>query len=95
VTASGVVAVLGSVLTLLGLSIGLLGLLIVPMPPNAQVPPGIRAMSLSMLFIFMACAVFGIVAGVGLLRLKNWRVFLRWSGVELQFSSRDLPCCSL
>jgi hypothetical protein len=82
------VAIVGSVFTLLSLSIGLFGLLIVPMPPNAQVPPGMRAMSLAMLFIFMVCAVFGIVTGVGLLRLKNWaRVsVLIWSGITVFFA---------
>jgi len=82
------VAILGSVLTLLGLSLGLFGLLIVAMPPNAQTPPGIRAMSLAMLFIFMACAVFGIVTGVGLLRLKNWARIsaLVWSGITVFFA---------
>jgi hypothetical protein len=55
--ASGIVAVLGSVLTLLGLSLGLVRLLIAPMPPNAQMPAGIWVMAPAMLFMFIACAV--------------------------------------
>jgi len=45
-------------------------------------------MSLAMLFIFMACAVFGIVTGVGLLRLKNWARIsaLVWSGITVFFA---------
>jgi hypothetical protein len=58
------------------------------MPPNAQMRPGIRALSLAMLFIFMACAAFGIVTGVGLLRLKNWARIsaLVWSGITVFFA---------
>jgi hypothetical protein len=88
VTASGIVAILGSVLTLLGLSLGLFGLLIAPMPPNAQMPAGMRVISLAMLLFFMACAVFGIVTGVGLLHLKNWARIsaLAWSGITVFFT---------
>ena len=45
-------------------------------------------MSLAMLFIFMACAVFGIVTGAGLLRLKNWARIsvLIWSGITVCFA---------
>jgi hypothetical protein len=46
-------------------------------------------MSLAMLFIFMACAVFGIVSGVGLLRLKHWARIsaLVWSGITVFFAA--------
>jgi hypothetical protein len=46
-------------------------------------------MSLAMLFIFMACAVFGIVSGVRLLRLKHWARIsaLVWSGITVFFAA--------
>jgi hypothetical protein len=91
------VVILGSVLTLLGLLISLFGVLAFPKPPNAQMPPGIRVISLAMLFIFMACAVFRIVTGVGLLRLKNWvRISaLLWSEITIFFAGFALLLSSI
>jgi hypothetical protein len=45
------VAIIGSILTLLGLSLGLLGLFIAPMPPNDPMPAAVHALAFVLLFL--------------------------------------------
>src|SRR2546421_1970833 len=94
VVAAGVVAIVGSVLSLLGVMFALLGFLLMPatsssdgVPPTVAVPAAARTMGEVVAIFFLALAIFGIFAGVGLLRLKEWaRVStLIWSGITVFF----------
>jgi hypothetical protein len=97
VTAAGIVAILGSVLTVLGVLMGLAGLLLVPHVRGAlRLPFFARTVAIVMMCAFLGVAVFGIFAGVGLLRLKNWAriATLVWAGIAAPFSAPILlfPC---
>src|SRR6202035_4629467 len=61
-----------SILSIFGLLLAILGVLLVPTPENTQVHGAIHALTMFLLILFLACAVFGIFTGVGLLRLRNW-----------------------
>jgi hypothetical protein len=90
VTAAGIVAILGSVLTVIGVLMGLAGLLLVPSLGGApQIPFFARTLAIVMMCAFLGVAVFGIFAGVGLLRLKNWAriATLVWAGIAAPFSA--------
>jgi hypothetical protein len=84
VMAAGVVAILGSVVTAIGILIGMMGLLLSFGRPNPmEAVPGIRTMTAAMMVIFFAITVWGAFSGVGLIRFRNWaRVsVLVWAGI--------------
>jgi hypothetical protein len=84
VMASGVIAILGSVVTAIGILIGLMGFLLSTAYPNpAAAMPGIREMTMAMLVVSFAIAIWGAFSGVGLIRLRNWARIsvLVWAGV--------------
>jgi hypothetical protein len=90
VTASGVIAIAGSVLVLLGGAMGLLGMLMAPMNRvNPPLPPLARAMAEVTVAFILGLGVFGALSGIGLLRLKNWARIstLVWSGVTVVIST--------
>jgi hypothetical protein len=83
VVASGVIAIIGSLLAAIGVLIGTAGLLFAPIPrPRASVP-GVRSIAMIMMAVFFAIAIWGIISGVGLLRFRNWARMsvLVWSGM--------------
>jgi hypothetical protein len=93
VTAAGVVAIIGSVLTALGVLLGLFGLFIAPALPNApQSPLPLRTLTMSMMFVFLGVAIGGVFTGVGLLRLKDWARIsvLVWAGITAPISMLSL-----
>lgn len=83
VTASGVIAILGSTMTAIGVLVSTVGILFMPMARPGREVPGMRAIELLMMAIFFAIAVWGIGTGVGLLRFRNWARIsvLVWSGI--------------
>ncbi len=86
VTASGVIAILGSTVAAIGVLLGTVGVLILP-PPRARVP-GILPIMFVMMAAFFAITVWGIFAGIGLLRFRNWARMsvLVWSGMTAPIS---------
>lgn len=90
VTAAGVVAIIGSVVTVLGVLFGLFGLLIASrLPSGPQSLPAARTLALATMALFLGVAVFGIFTGVGLLRFKNWARIsaLVWAGITAPIST--------
>lgn len=86
VTASGVVAIVGSVLVLLGATMGLMGMLIAPMSETRPAMPHFTlAIAEGMLACVLALGIFGVFSGVGLVRLKNWAriATLVWASVTV------------
>jgi len=83
VIAAAVVAIAGSVLTILVFSLVLLSFALVG---SAQTPetPAFLKIALEIMFVLFLCvAIFGVVTGVGLIRLRNWARIsaLVWAGV--------------
>jgi hypothetical protein len=93
IIASAIVAILGSLLTLLTASLGFIGL---SLPKTASAtaaqPPGIHAISLITLAIIFGFGIFGIFCAVALWRLRNWArmAFLIYSGVMVFFCAFSL-----
>src|ERR1700761_5803277 len=88
VMASGIIAILGSVITAIGVLIGVMGFLLSSAYPNRTAAiPGIRSMTITMMFFFFAVAVWGAFSGVGLIRLRNWARIsvLTWAGITAPF----------
>jgi hypothetical protein len=73
VMASGVVAILGSVVTAIGILIGMVGLFLSFGRPNPmETIPGVRAITAAMMVVFFAITIWGAFSGVGLIRFRNW-----------------------
>lgn len=84
VTAAGVVALIVSVLVLLGTALAAIAFLTVPISQAApQFPSFARNLAVGSMALFAGLAVFGVFTGIGVLRLKNWaRIsMLVWSGI--------------
>jgi hypothetical protein len=93
VMASGVIAILGSLVTAIGILIGMMGLLLtsrLPNPNPMDAMPGLRVMTAAIMAIFFAITIWGAFSGVGLIRLRNWARIsvLVWSGIAA-------PMCAL
>jgi hypothetical protein len=89
VTASGVIAILGSLVTAIGILIGIMGMLLASRFPNPEMEtmPGIRAMIVAVMAIFFGITVWGAFSGVGLIRFRNWARIsvLVWAGLMAPF----------
>ncbi len=93
VTASAVIAIIGSVFTILLGGFAILGALLMrtmpnlPTTPAQPVPP--VAFLLAESVLFLGFGVWGIASAVGLLRLKNWAriCFLEYAGLLCVFSA--------
>jgi hypothetical protein len=84
VMASGVVAILGSVVSAIGILIGMMGLFLSFGRPNPmETIPGVRAITALMMVVFFSIAIWGAFSGVGLIRFRNWARIsvLIWAGV--------------
>src|ERR1700743_2522567 len=84
VMAAGVIAILGSVVTAIGILIAMMGLLIsFGQPSPFEQMPEIRVMSIVFLVEGFAIAIWGAFSGVGLIRSKNWASIsvLVWAGI--------------
>lgn len=84
VTASGVIAILGSLFTAIGVLIGLMGLLVsFGYSSPAATIPGVRAITAAIMVFFLAVAIWGAFSGVGVIRFRNWaRIsLLVWAGI--------------
>jgi hypothetical protein len=94
VIASGVVAILGSLLALIGSGFGLAGLLLVKMPATLpEQPPFVRIAGIGSMALGIACALFGIATGIGLLLLRNWARIsaMVWAGICFFFGLIGIP----
>jgi hypothetical protein len=88
VMASGIIAILGSLVTAMGILIGVIGLFLssrYPSPMDAM--PELRIVTMAVMAFFFAVTIWGAFSGVGLIRLRNWaRVsVLVWSGITAPF----------
>lgn len=87
ITAAGVVAIIGSVLVLLGAALGLIGILIIaPVSGTGPaVPRFTKFIAEGTIAFILALGILGVFTGVGLLRLRNWARIstLVWSGVTV------------
>jgi hypothetical protein len=84
--AAGVVAIISSVLMLLGTALAIVAILTVPFSQAPQVPGytrNLRNLAVGSMGFLACLAAFGIVTGVGVIRLKNWARIsaLVWSGM--------------
>jgi hypothetical protein len=88
VLAAAIVAIIGSLLAVAGISLGLLGLLFTPLP-QADLPANFKAIAEFSMVAFLCVAGFGIVTGINLIRLKNWARLsaLVWAGITVIFGS--------
>jgi hypothetical protein len=90
VTAAAILAIIGSVLAVLGTAMGAVGLLLLShLPQGPAIPVGVLPMAAAMMISFLALAVFGIFTGIGLLRLRNWArtSALVWAGISVPISA--------
>jgi len=96
VTASAVIAIIGSVLTVLFGGFAILSALVMRTMPNLSTPPGQPALPIppaAILFgeslLFVGFGAWGIASAVGLLKLKNWAriCFLVFAGLLCAFSA--------
>ena len=88
VMASGIIAILGSLVTAIGILIGIMGLFLSARYPNPMDSmPGLRVITTVVMAFFFAVTIWGAFSGVGLIRLRNWaRVsVLIWSGLTAPF----------
>ncbi len=95
VTAAAVVALAGSGLALLGAGLGAIGILFLKpqdLPQSGPMPVSVMTAALFGLAIFIGCGIWGIVTGIGLLRLRNWARIstLVWAGLMVFFSTLPL-----
>ncbi|MGA2812312.1 MAG: hypothetical protein ABSG16_12985 [Candidatus Acidiferrum sp.] len=72
VIAAAVVCLLGSAFTILGLGISLFGLALAGSRSTPEIPTLVRTAMLTMVLVFLGVAIFGVVTGVALIRLRNW-----------------------
>jgi hypothetical protein len=90
---SGILAILGSAFAILGASVSLLGLYLTPRPePRSAMPAYATAVAAVGMLIILGLAVFGIITGIGLIRLRNWArlSILIWSAITVFFGAAAL-----
>lgn len=98
ITAAGLVAILGSLFILLCLSAGFLGALLTTTSGNPpELPQFVRTAMLAMMGLMMCVSVFGVVTGIGLIRLRNWARIsaLIWGGLCVFFGVLGIPIAFL
>ena len=88
VIGAAVVAMICSALIVLLLGITLASFAFLGSQATAQMPPSIKTFTEVTLAICLIVAIFGVVTGVGLLRLQNWARIsaLVWAGLSTLFS---------
>ena len=87
---AAIVAVLGSLLTMLSMALGLIGFYLAPAGKDLSGAPPFAIAVASGAFVFMLVfSAFGVLTGLGLLQLKNWARIsaLVWSGLAVFFCS--------
>src|ERR1700743_263115 len=89
VMASGIIAILGSLVTAIGILLGMTGLFLssrFPSPMDAM--PGLRLMTAVIMGLFFLVTIWGAFSGVGLIRFRNWARIsvLVWSGLTAPFT---------
>jgi len=96
IIAAAIVAIAGSVLTILMISLTILSLLVVGSRADAQLPSALRTNAFVSLLTLVGLSIYGVVTGVGLFRLKNWARYsvLVWGGVMVFFSAIGIVAIS-
>jgi hypothetical protein len=89
IIAAAIVAIAGSVLTILIISLTIFSLLVVGSRVDAQLPSAVRTNAFVSLLTLVGLSIYGVVTGVGLFRLKNWARYsvLVWGGVMVFFGA--------
>jgi len=98
IVAAAIIAILAALLLLVGCSFAFLGTLLFPSPHvTPPLPPPVRAVMMVMWGVMMAVSVFGIITGIGLLRLRNWARIsvLIWGGLCVFFGGIGIPIAFL
>ena len=91
IIAAGIVAIVGSVLTMLGVLMGLFGVILGPhLAQQSPMPTFVQTTAIAGMAFLLAQTALGIFTGVGLLRLRNWARIsaLVWAGITV-------PCALL
>lgn len=85
--AAAVVGILIAVFGILIAVAGIAGVSVMAPQNTAALPPFAKSLSIVMMILFCGMAIFGIFAGAGVLRLRNWaRIsMLVWGGVMTFF----------
>jgi hypothetical protein len=83
VTAAAVVGILIAAFGILTALTAVAGLSVMAPPNTAALPPFAKSLSIVMMLVFCGIAIFGIITGLGVLKLRNWaRIsMLVWGGV--------------
>jgi hypothetical protein len=98
VMAAAVVAILAAVLSLLCFSLAFVATLLLPLPRGAaELPPPVRTMMFMLYCLMFVVSVFGIITGIGLIRLRKWARIsvLVWGGLCVFFGAIGLPLAFL
>ncbi len=85
---SAILAILGSLFSMLCLGLGLMGLYLTPAGRDVPaVPQFARAAATIMFVIMFVVAIVGVSTGIGLFKLKNWARIsaLIWAGITVLF----------
>jgi len=94
IIAAGVIAILGSLLVILGTGMSLFAYLFATLQTaSIEQPPFVRIVGIVTMAVAMACAIFGIATGIGLFRLRNWARIsaLVWAGISFFFGLIGIP----
>lgn len=84
VKVAGIIAIIGSVLVLLGAALGFFAVLMLKEPQaGPELPKAARVLGESTMVFFFGLAILGLFTGVGVLRLEKWARIsaLVWSGI--------------
>lgn len=94
IIAAGVIAILGSLLVILGTGMTLFAYLFVNLPTaSIEQPPFVRIVGIVTMAVAMACAIFGIATGIGLFLLRNWARIsaVVWASISFFFGLIGIP----
>lgn len=98
VLAAAVVALLASLLFLLGSSFAFLAFSLSKLPNiSPDLPPSARTVMLVMTEFMIGLSIFGLATGIGLILIKNWARIsvLIWGGVSIFFGVLGIPIAFL
>jgi hypothetical protein len=94
IIAAGVIAIVGSLLVLLGTGMSLFAFLFVTLPTaSIEQPPFVRIVGIVTMAVALASSIFGIATGIGLFLLRNWARIsaMVWAGISFFFGLIGVP----
>jgi hypothetical protein len=85
IISAAVVAIIGSALAIIFLSIGLFSFALMGFRQNPVLPAPLKIGMEVMMALFIGVAIFGVVTGIGLIRLRNWARIsaMSWAGISI------------